>query len=118
MKKRKDLFREIILWVYGKREEGFFWVDLEKEFSLTRDQLEWAIKILRSNMPISDNLVDHLRYDATTNADKFFITSKGITVAKSYMDTKSWYEKPIGSFFIGVLTTVVAGYILFQLGWI
>ncbi|MBI4087847.1 hypothetical protein HY418_00480 [Candidatus Kaiserbacteria bacterium] len=121
MKSNKDLFRKIILWTYYRQDEGFFWVELENEFSLTPDQKEWALKILRSNMPISENLIDHLRFDNSTNADKWFITSKGVAIARSYMDARNWYEKSIGlivmGVFIGVLATVIGGYILFRLGW-
>lgn len=31
---------------------------------------------------------------------------------------RQWYEKPLGIFILGVLTTIVAGYILFKFGWI
>jgi hypothetical protein len=31
---------------------------------------------------------------------------------------RHWYEKPLGTFILGVLTTVVGGYILFKLDWI
>lgn len=118
MNNGKDLFKEIILWAYKRQENGFFWVELEKAFSLTEEQMEWALKILRPNMPTGENLIDHLRYDERENADKFFITTKGIFIARGYIDEKQWYEKLIGQIFIGLLITIIAGYILFSLGWV
>ena len=117
MEKDNNLFKKIILWAYKRQEEGFFWVELQETFSLNQNQNEWAIKILRPNMPISENLIDHLRYDETTNADKFFITAKGVAIARSYMDVKNWYEKPMGQIAIGLIIAVVGAYIAFKAGW-
>ncbi|MFA4827540.1 MAG: hypothetical protein WC596_04835 [Candidatus Shapirobacteria bacterium] len=63
MKTDDTLYIKILVWAYRKQEAGFTWGDLEKEFNLNTAQLNWVQKVFRSNMPASENLIDHLSYN-------------------------------------------------------
>ena len=85
IKTEESLYIRILIWAYKRQEDGFSWGDLKKEFQLNPVQEQWVQKIFRSNMPASDNLVDHLNYSGG-NENLFLITSKGTSAAVEYLN--------------------------------
>jgi hypothetical protein len=83
MKAEDTLYIKILIWAYEKQEIGFSIEDLTKEFMLTPQQQDWVIKVFRSNMPVGDNLFDHLSYDGSTHT--LVITAKGTSAAVDYL---------------------------------
>jgi len=88
MKSEKTLYIKILVWAYFRQEAGFTWGDLQKEFVLTKEQEQWVQKIFRSNMPASDNLIDHLSYNQDKDIHKFVMTAKGTSAAIEYLSLK------------------------------
>jgi hypothetical protein len=87
MKTEESLYIKILVWAYKRQETGFLWGDLVKNFELSLLQDEWAQKIFRSNMPITENLVDYLSHDSR-NQGRYVITAKGIAAAIQYLHLK------------------------------
>lgn len=87
MKTENSLYISILLWVYERQDKGFSWADLEKEFGLTKPQTEWVQKVFRSNLPASENLIDHLSY-SDSNGHLFVITARGTSAALEYLNLK------------------------------
>lgn len=88
MKTEETLYIKILIWAYNRQESGFTWGDLQKEFGLSKEQEQWVHKIFRSNMPASENLMDHLSYSEEKNIHHFVITSKGTSAAVDYLNLK------------------------------
>ncbi len=88
MKTEETLYIKILVWAYNRQEAGFTWGDLQKEFQLNKEQEQWVLKVFRSNMPIGDNLIDHLGYDQERSIHRYVITSKGTSVAVDYLNLK------------------------------
>lgn len=88
MKTQDTLYIKILIWAYNRQEAGFSWGDLTKEFNLTPEQIQWVQKIFRSNMPASENLIDHLSYNQEKDSHLFVITSKGTSAAIEYLNLK------------------------------
>ena len=88
MKTEETLYIKILVWAYSRQEQGFTWGDLKTEFKLTAEQEQWVQKIFRSNMPVADNLFDHLSSNSETNPHLFVITSKGTSAAIDYLNLK------------------------------
>jgi len=86
MKTEDTLYIKILIWAYKKQEAGFSWEDLKKNFQLNSAQEQWVLKIFRSNLPASDNLIDHLSYNEQKNSHLFVITSKGTSAAIEYLN--------------------------------
>jgi len=85
-KAEEDLYIRVLLWSHEKQETGFTWEDLTNEFKLNNKQLQWVQKIFRSNMPSSENLIDHLFYQ--NDEHTFVITAKGTSAAVQYLNLK------------------------------
>lgn len=88
MKTEETLYIQILIWAYRKQDAGFRWEELKTKFNLTPEQDQWALKVFRSNMPASDNLIDHLIYNTQRDEHLFFITSKGTSAAIDYLNLK------------------------------
>lgn len=86
MKSEESLYIKILIWAYERQEAGFTWGDLTNEFKLSDKQLQWVQKIFRSNMPASENLIDHLFYQ--NDEHTFVITAKGTSAAVQYLNLK------------------------------
>jgi hypothetical protein len=86
MKSEKSLFIKILVWCYEKQENGFLMTELEESFNLTPKQKEWLQKAFRSNMSSSENLIDHLSYQDSSDQHRFFITEKGINLALNHLN--------------------------------
>ncbi|OHA17800.1 MAG: hypothetical protein A2664_04315 [Candidatus Taylorbacteria bacterium RIFCSPHIGHO2_01_FULL_46_22b] len=86
MKLKESLYIRILVWAYEQQEAGFTWEDLTNEFKLNNKQLQWVQKIFRSNMPSSENLIDHLFYQ--NDEHTFVITAKGTSAAVQYLNLK------------------------------
>ncbi|OGZ35488.1 MAG: hypothetical protein A2815_00575 [Candidatus Portnoybacteria bacterium RIFCSPHIGHO2_01_FULL_40_12b] len=86
MKTKDTLYIKILVWAYGKQEDGFSWEDLKKEFQLSSTQEKWVVKVFRSNMPTSENLFDILSYSEKDNTHFYVITSKGTSAAIEYLN--------------------------------
>ena len=86
MKTEDTLYIKILIWAYQRQEAGFSWGDLKTEFELSSAQEQWIQKIFRSNMPASDNLIDHLSYNEQKDSHLFVITSKGTSAAIEYLN--------------------------------
>lgn len=82
------LYIRILIWTYNKQEKGFSWEELKEAFKLNYDQERWVIKIFRSNMPPSENLIDHLTYYNDENEHLYVITAKGTSAAIDYLNLK------------------------------
>lgn len=87
MKKEEALYIKILIWAYRKQDAGFLWKDLVTTFDLTVAQDQWVQKVFRSNMPISDNLVDYLSHDSQ-NQGLYVITARGTSAAIEYLNLK------------------------------
>ena len=83
---KESLYIKILVWAYERQDEGFTWKDLTDEFKLNNRQLQWVQKIFRSNLPASENLIDHLDYRDNTHL--FVITAKGTSAAVQYLNLK------------------------------
>ena len=88
MKTENSLYIKILIWAYEKHESGFTIEELKDKFSLNKNQEQWLLKVFRSNMPASENLIDHLSYSGNKNEHKFVITSKGTSAAIEYLNLK------------------------------
>lgn len=88
MKTEETLYIKILKWAYEKQETGFSWKDLEDEFKLSPAQFQWVQKVFRSNVPASENLIDHLSYNEKDNEHLFVITAKGTSAAIEYLNLK------------------------------
>ncbi len=88
MKIEDTLYIKILIWIYKKQEAGFNWEDLKKEFQLNSAQEQWVLKVFRSNMPASENLIDHLSYNEKDNEHLYVITAKGTSAAIDYLNLK------------------------------
>ena len=86
MESEKSLYIKILVWAYSKQESGFTWKEMEDRFNLNTEQIQWVLKIFRSNIPASENLIDHLSYNTGENVHKFYITAKGVDVALNYLN--------------------------------
>ncbi len=86
MKTEDTLYIKILIWTYQRQEAGFSWGDLKQEFGLSPAQEQWVQKIFRSNLPASDNLIDHLSYSGQKDSHLFVITSKGTSAAIEYLN--------------------------------
>lgn len=84
----KTLYIRILIWAYNKQEKGFSWQELKLAFNLNHDQEEWVLKIFRSNMPASENLIDHLSYNNDDKNHLYVITAKGTSAAIDYLNLK------------------------------
>lgn len=114
MKTEDTLYIQILVWAYKKQEAGFSWGDMIKEFQLNSAQVQWVQKVFRSNMPASENLIDHLSYNEKDNEHLFVIASKGTSAAIEYLNLE---EAKISSrraekialvaIFIGVVVGVI-----------
>ena len=85
MKTKKSLYIKILIWAYKKQEIGFSMKELKEKFNLNSRQEQWVLNVFRSNMPSSENLIDHLNYSGTNNEHFFVITSKGMSAAIAYL---------------------------------
>lgn len=83
MKTEDTLYIRILIWAYNKREAGFIEKDLFQEFGLDTEQIKWYLKIFRSNLPISENLVGSLDY--ADNKHTMTLTAKGTSEAIAYL---------------------------------
>lgn len=83
MKTEDTLYIRILIWAYNKQEAGFLEKDLFEEFGLNPEQIKWYLKVFRSNLPISKNLVGHLDY--TDNKHTMALTDKGTSEAIAYL---------------------------------
>ena len=86
MKTEKSLYIKILIWAYEKQEVGFSMKELEEKFNLNPKQVQWVLKVFRSNMPAGENLIDHLSYSGNKNEHLFVITSKGTSAAVEYLN--------------------------------
>jgi len=103
---------KILIWAYNKQETGFTWDDLEKEFRLTESQKLWVQKIFRSNMPASENLIDHLSYDDKSDSHLFMITAKGTSAAVDYLsleEAKSSSRRAEKIALVAIIIGVIVG---------
>lgn len=83
---KESLYIKILIWTYERQDFGFTWGDLTKEFNLDDRQLQWVQKVFRSNLPASENLIDHLFYKNEEHT--FVITAKGTSAAVQYLNLK------------------------------
>lgn len=88
MKIEDALYIRILIWTYQRQEIGLSWGDLKKEFQLNTAQEQWVQKVFRSNMPASENLIEHLNYSDRGNEHLFVITAKGTSAAIEYLNLK------------------------------
>jgi len=84
----KTLYIRILIWAYNKQEKGFTRQELKEAFDLNNDQGLWVEKIFHSNMPTSENLIDHLDYKGNANSQLFIISAKGTSAAIDYLNLK------------------------------
>lgn len=84
MEKDKNIYIAALRYAYNKQGEGFTWGDLQNELNLDNQQMSWVQKLLRSNMPIKDNLVDHF-YQSDKNPNLLTLTQKGASEALKYI---------------------------------
>jgi len=105
MKTEETLYIKILTWAYQKQEKGFHWEELKNKFNLTSEQNEWALKLFRSNMPASDNLVDHLSYNTKRDEHLFVITAKGTSEAIGYLNLKE--AEKISKWAIGIALSTI-----------
>jgi hypothetical protein len=87
MKTEESLYIKILVWAYHRQESGFTWGDLIKEFEINDQQRQWVEMIFRSNMPASENLIDHI-YSTASDTHRYFITAKGTSAAIQYLNLK------------------------------
>lgn len=111
METEKGLYIKILIWAYDRQESGFTWADLQKEFKLTNDQNIWVLKVFRSNMPASENLIDHLGYHEAKDEHLFVITAKGTSAAIEYLNLRE-AEKSGRRAEIIALSAIVIGIIV------
>lgn len=83
MKTENTLYIRILIWAYNKQESGFLEKDLFQEFDLNSEQIKWYLKVFRSNLPISENLVGSLDY--ADNKHTMALTAKGTSEAIAYL---------------------------------
>ena len=88
MKTNESLYIKILVWAYEQQEAGFTWKDLTEQFKLSTEQEQWVQKIFRSNMPASENLVNHIYDSSSDDVHKLVITAKGTSVAIDYLNLK------------------------------
>ncbi len=69
-----DELRNILEWIENKRE--FFWSDLQYSFNYDVTKMTLVQNTLRSNMPVKNNLVDHL-YVSDKNPNTLVLTANG-----------------------------------------
>lgn len=86
IKTEETLYIRILVWAYKKQEAGFSMEELEKEFNLNIAQKEWVLKVFRSNITASDNLIDLLSYNDSKKEHLYVITSKGTAAAIEYLN--------------------------------
>ena len=86
MKTEDSLYIKILVWAYEKQESGFTIEELKHKFNLNKDQEQWLLKVFRPNMPVAENLIDHLSYSGNKNEHLFVITSKGTSAAVEYLN--------------------------------
>jgi hypothetical protein len=87
MKTEESLYIKVLLWAYYRQESGFTWGELHEEFHLSEEQKRWIEMIFRSNMPSSENLIDHI-YNSSSDTYQYFITAKGTSAAIQYLNLK------------------------------
>lgn len=88
MKIENGLYIKILIWVYQRQDAGFSWEDLKKEFELNPVQEQWVLKVFRSQMPSSENLIDFLDDNKDGGEQLFVITAKGTSAAVDYLNLK------------------------------
>ncbi|MDP3729687.1 MAG: hypothetical protein Q8R26_02985 [bacterium] len=78
--------RKILEW--ADKKGNFTWNDLQKQFGYDNQKMARAQNALRSNMPISKNLVDHL-YISGGDPNLLVITSNGRLFLTNLRNQKS-----------------------------
>lgn len=86
MRTEDTLYIKILVWAYKKQEAGFSMKELVENFDLNSAQEQWVLKVFRSGLPASDNLIDLLSYNEQKNEHLFVITSKGTSAAIEYLN--------------------------------
>lgn len=86
MRTEDTLYIKILVWAYKKQEAGFSMKELVENFNLNSAQEQWVLKVFRSGLPASDNLIDLLSYNEQKNEHLFVITSKGTSAAIEYLN--------------------------------
>ena len=114
-----DELKEILKWVV-KQESGFTWGDLQKQFKFGNQKMNIVQNRLRSNLPASENLIDHI-YSSGIDGNLLFIKNKGLSLLSQIesrsQSMKRWYEKPFGIVLLGVIIVLISGYLLFRFSW-
>lgn len=100
--------KKVLEWAQKK---SFTWHDLQQQFEFDDKKMIQVQKILRSNMPQRDNLVDHPGVSGE-DLSIFIVTSKGISMLNSFKNQKDWYEKPIGIIILALVATLIGGYLI------
>jgi len=103
----KSLYIRILIWVYNKQEKGFTWGELQDAFNLNNKQQQWVEKIFHSNMPASDNLVDHLNINSREEGNLFVITSRGINFAINYLNLKEAEKSSKRAEIIAIIAIII-----------
>ena len=106
-KTEDSLYIKILVWVYKRQEDGFSWADMKNEFNLTPGQEQWALKVFRSNMPASENLVDHLSYNEKGEEHLFVITAKGTSAAVDYLNLKEAEKSGKRATYIAITAIII-----------
>ena len=117
MPEEEQKFKEVLEWV-AKQKSGFTWGDLRKQFKFDDQGMSIFQNRLRSNMPASENLVDHI-YSSGIDPNLLFITNRGssiLSTIRTQSSVKEWYEKPFGIVLLGVTITLISGYLLIKFG--
>ncbi len=105
--KKRDLYKEILTWAHKRQGSGFLEEqELFKDLNLNKEQINWYLKVFRSNIPISENLIAHFNYDDAKNKHYFTLSAKGL--AEYSKLEKPWHEKLSGKILFILFTAIIA----------
>lgn len=95
---KNDELKSILEWAEQKGK--FIWSDLQGDFEYDNQKMILVQRILRSNMPIRDNLIDHLSVSGE-DPNALVLTTNGRTMLTNLRSSSS---KNIGVFAGGSVT--------------
>ncbi len=118
-KGEENLYIKILLWAYGKSQDGFTRREMTEEFGLEGNIDSWVQKIFFSGTNSSRPIIGHFKSTEKNgeNIDYFMLTDKGMSTAIDYIELKEARESSqkaikIATWSFGVAITVG----IFQIG--
>ncbi len=119
MEKEDNIYIKVLLWAYGKQQNGFTWEELRCKFNLNDLQEKWIKKIFLTADDRDRKFFEHFRNDesVTPNVHYYSLNEKGMSAAINYKELKraeenskhaNWFAGL--AVFMAIVTLIVTTY--------